>query len=84
MILKVINPEKIIFEGEVESVSFPTPTGKITVLSHHDALVTSLIEGEIKIIPQAGEPKKFLGGESVFETSNNQAVMLLRNYHPEN
>lgn len=79
MELKIFNPEKIIFEGEVESASLPTLGGEITVLSGHTALVTPLAEGEVKIVSNEGM-KKFLSAGGIFEVSNNKAVMLLRNY----
>lgn len=79
MELKILNPEKIIFEGQVESATLPTLGGEITVLSNHTALVTPLAEGEVKVSSKEGI-KKFYAAGGVFEVSNNKAVMLLRNY----
>lgn len=47
--IKLITPEKIIFEGEVLSVTIPTTTGAITVLPTHAPLVSSITKGELVI-----------------------------------
>jgi len=47
--IKLITPEKIIFEGEILSVTVPTTTGAITVLPTHTPLVSSITKGELVI-----------------------------------
>jgi F-type H+-transporting ATPase subunit epsilon len=79
MELKIFTPEKTIFQGEADSISLPTPTGVITVLSKHTSLVTPLSAGEVRIVSKEGT-KAFLGEGGVFEISKNKAVLLLRSY----
>lgn len=45
--LSIITPDQTVFEGEVESVSLPTPNGEITVLPHHIPLLSILVPGSI-------------------------------------
>ena len=40
--LKIVTPEKLILDEEVESVSVPTTEGEITVLADHIPLIASL------------------------------------------
>jgi len=47
--IKLITPEKIVFDGEVLYVSVPTTTGVITVLPTHVPLVSSIAKGELVI-----------------------------------
>jgi len=48
--LKIITPEKKVFEdGEINSASFPTTMGQITILPGHIPLVTKLVAGEITV-----------------------------------
>lgn len=47
--IKLITPEKIIFEGEAVYVTVPTTTGVITVLPTHTPLVSSIAKGELTI-----------------------------------
>ena len=45
--LRIISPEKMIFEGEVESVTLPGTSGSFTVLNNHAPIITSLEKGKI-------------------------------------
>lgn len=47
--LKIVTPEKVLYEGMVESVSFPTVDGEITVLPHHLPIISAVKAGELKI-----------------------------------
>lgn len=55
MTLKIISAEKILFEGEVESVTLPGAIGGFTVLAHHASLVSTLVKGKISYRDEAGE-----------------------------
>ncbi|MFH0873996.1 MAG: ATP synthase F1 subunit epsilon [Candidatus Komeilibacteria bacterium] len=52
--LKIVTPERVLHEGEVEQVTLPTPLGEITILPHHIPLVSVLSPGEI-IVKSAHE-----------------------------
>jgi F-type H+-transporting ATPase subunit epsilon len=45
--LKIITPEKVVFNEDVEQVTLPTENGEITVLPGHIPLVTILSKGEV-------------------------------------
>lgn len=45
--LRIISPEKMVFEGEVESVTLPGTAGAFTVLKNHAPIITSLERGRI-------------------------------------
>lgn len=47
--LKILTPDKKLFEGEVLSFTVPTQTGEITVLKDHAPLITLISIGEIKV-----------------------------------
>jgi F-type H+-transporting ATPase subunit epsilon len=47
--LKVITPDKIIIDEVVDSVSLPTTSGMITILSKHIPLVSIIKSGEMNI-----------------------------------
>lgn len=76
MKLKVITPERTLFEGEVRIVKLPGAMGQFTVLEHHAPLVSTLTEG--KIIYKADEDEKNVeikGG--VAEIRNNQVTVCV-------
>ena len=45
----IVNPHKVIFEGEAYSVLFPGEQGVFEVLSYHKPLMSRLVGGNIVI-----------------------------------
>ncbi|MGB3075434.1 MAG: ATP synthase F1 subunit epsilon [Chitinophagales bacterium] len=49
MQLDILTPEKKVFSGDADAVSFPGTAGAFQVLNHHAPLISSLKEGKIKV-----------------------------------
>ena len=47
--LEITTPDRPMFEGEVNSVSLPTPMGEITILPHHIPLISIVAPGAVTI-----------------------------------
>lgn len=47
--LEITTPDRPMFEGEVNSVSLPTPQGEITILPHHIPLISIVSPGTLTI-----------------------------------
>ena len=47
MKLEIISPEKILFSGDVSSVTLPGVMGSFTILKDHAPIISELIEGTI-------------------------------------
>ena len=45
--LKIIAPDRLVFEGEVESVTIPGTLGSFTILNNHAPIISSLEKGKI-------------------------------------
>jgi len=45
--LRIIAPDRLVFEGEVESVTLPGTVGSFTVLNNHAPIISSLEKGKI-------------------------------------
>ena len=45
--LRIIAPDRLVFEGEVESVTLPGTVGSFTVLNRHAPIISSLEKGKI-------------------------------------
>ena len=45
--LKIVTPERVVFEDEVDSVTAMTESGEVTILPNHVPLVTNLRAGEL-------------------------------------
>jgi len=65
------------FDGAALSATLPTSAGEITVLPHHEPLVTTLKEGNITVRTASESPKQFAVQSGVLEMSGNRAVVLL-------
>ena len=54
MKLKVISPEAVVFEGDVDSVTLPGELGAFTVLKNHASLISNLTVGKM-VYRRAGQ-----------------------------
>jgi F-type H+-transporting ATPase subunit epsilon len=75
ILLKIVTPERVLFEQEVDSVSLPTSLGEITVLPNHIPLVANLMAGEIRF-KKDGRDQFFATSSGVIEVKKNEVVVL--------
>ena len=47
MQLKIVSPEMILFDGEVEKVVVPGAMGEFEILDHHAPIISSLEKGRV-------------------------------------
>ena len=76
MTLEIITPEKQLFNGEVTSVKFPGTTGEFEILNNHAPIISTLSEGEIRVITSGNNTEKFLINGGVIEMQNNKIIVL--------
>jgi F-type H+-transporting ATPase subunit epsilon len=88
MYLEIISPEKVLFRGEVSSVSVPGANGDFQMLDHHAAILSTLREGVVKFevsgsdnvisddISANGNTHTLEIKGGVIEMSNNKATVL--------
>lgn len=62
--LKIVSPEKIVFNGSVESVTVPGSLGRFEILIDHAPIISSLEKGSVDYKTVDGELNSFdiLGG----------------------
>ncbi len=73
---KIVTPERVVVETEVDSVTLPTTMGEITVLPHHVPLVSDLVAGELRF--KKGHEEEFFAVSSGFiEIKKNNEVVVL-------
>lgn len=75
MKLKVVSPEKTLYDDEVNEMVIETKSGQITVFPNHQAMVTILVPGEI-LIRKDGEETPFVISGGILEVASNQAIVL--------
>lgn len=74
MELIILTPNGEIFRGPVKSVSLPGVSGRLTILSHHAALITALNEGNI--IYRTNEETKEIKIKNGFAEVNHNIVTV--------
>jgi F-type H+-transporting ATPase subunit epsilon len=60
--LKIVSPEKIIFEGDVESVLVPGTLGSFEILNDHAPIISSLEEGKVEYATRDGRQQLNIQG----------------------
>ena len=75
MHLEIITPDKTIYDGEVESATFPGSKGSFQVLKNHAALISSLEKGKVIYKTNSGEQEVLVNG-GIVEVLNNNIILL--------
>lgn len=74
--VEVVTQERRLYAGEAVSLVAPGATGSFGVLANHQAMITTLGVGELRITDATGHQRlaALMGG--FFEVSNNKAIVL--------
>lgn len=74
--LKIITPEKSVYESDVSRVTCNTVDGEITILPHHAPLLTLLADGVITTVVNDAE-EYFSAGSGYVETDGKTIRILI-------
>ncbi len=77
IIFKIITPEKIVFEGEVQQITLPVKEGEVTILPEHIPYIASLKAGEVIIRTEAEEEASRLAISGGFIEFHDNTLILL-------
>jgi F-type H+-transporting ATPase subunit epsilon len=75
MRLEIVTAERILFEGDVESVVAPGGEGELGVLPHHAAVMTTLQAGELRYRIN-GEENHYIVHGGFMDIRGDQVVVL--------
>lgn len=73
--LKIVTPEKTVYEDEIDQITLPTKSGEITILPNHIPLVSSLKPGEI-LIKKGSEEIPLATAGGFIEVAENSLTIL--------
>ena len=76
MLLDILTPEKLLFEGEIKSVKLPGANGEFEILNNHAPIISTLSKGEICVTNTNNETEKFNINGGVIEMQNNKIIVL--------
>ena len=74
--LSIVTPEKIVFDGEVVSLTVPGIEGYLGILSNHAPLITALQPGRIEFQDDQDKIQIFSVSGGFVEVSGNKATLL--------
>jgi len=72
MKIKILTPESLVFEGEVDSVLLPGEKGDFHIMKNHASLISTLKEGYVRIFVEH-IPEEYIG---VFEYTDNSELLF--------
>lgn len=76
--LKVISPERVVFNGEVEKVVVPGSLGEFEILDSHAPIISTLKKGTVGYLPTGSGESVSLNIVSGFvEVQKNQVSLCV-------
>lgn len=75
--MEIVTPKKIIFKGNVVSVTVPGSKSPFQILFNHAPIVSSLDEGQIKFVNENNSEVKYNTGTGFVELTNNRVSILV-------
>jgi len=70
--------DRVLFEGEIISVTAPGTSGELTILANHSPLITTLKKGIVKVrAEKGGNLQEFEISGGLLETSGNCTTILV-------
>ena len=74
--LKVVSPERVEFDGQVESVLVPGTLGSFEILTDHAPIISSLDKGKVEYATQEGKKQLLIQGGFV-EVKKNEVSLCV-------
>lgn len=76
MQVEILSPDKMIFQGEAESLQLPGKDGSFGILNNHAPIIASLKSGQVTLMTNGNEQQFDVNG-GVVEVLNNKVIVLL-------
>ena len=76
MYLEVLTPGKTVFSGDIKLIKVPGSDGSFEVENNHAPIISSLQEGNIRIITEDDEVQNFGIKGGVIQVLKNQIIVL--------
>lgn len=76
LMLEIVTPEKMVFNGNVEEVTIPGTDGEFGVLKGHASLLSSIDVGELNYTKE-GKKSYYAAGVGYVEVTSTKVTVLL-------
>lgn len=74
--LRIVSPEKVVYDGDIESVKVPGMLGMFEILNNHAPIVSSLTEGSVEYTNSDGKHNIHVQGGFV-EVKKNEVCICV-------
>ena len=74
--LKIYATDKVVFDGECESLVLPATDGEYAILANHEDLLVALVLGETRFVTE-GKTNVFFTGLGFAYVENNSVVVFV-------
>lgn len=74
--LKIVSPEKVVYQGEVDSVLVPGTLGSFEILNDHAPIISSLSDGKVEYGTKDGKKQFEIHGGFV-EVKKNEVSLCV-------
>ena len=75
--LKIVSPERVEFDGEVQQVIVPGTLGRFEILTDHAPIISSLEKGVVSYTVSGGEPIELEVMGGFVEVQKNQVSVCV-------
>ena len=75
--LKIVSPQKIEFEGDVQSVLVPGVLGQIEILTNHAPIISALTEGTVVYAKSDGVKSQLAVAGGFVEVQKNEVALCV-------
>lgn len=77
MKVSIFSLKNIIFQDEAQSLNCDTDSGELTILNHHEPLITNIKKGLIKILDKNSKTKYIQVEEGFLEMRSNNELRCI-------
>ena len=76
MSLRVVSPERVVYEGTASSLVAPAWDGRVGILPGHAPFLTLLGAGPLSVVPESGEAQEFHVSGGVLKVEEGTVTVL--------
>ena len=74
--LEIVTPEKVVYNGQVSSVSCPGAEGTFQILHNHAPFLSALQVGQVKVVAEDGQELFYAVSGGVSQVFQNRLLIL--------
>lgn len=75
--LKILACNKVFYDGECETIIFPTYDGEMAIMAHHEQMTATVETGQLKFKLPDGTWQEAVVSEGLIEVDHNKVNMIV-------